>query len=73
MLLMSMLALPQMTAECFARRFASIMWLSIAVSLVCSAGGLFLATVVPVPCSALMVLVMAAVYVAARAVRALRA
>lgn len=72
MLLMSMLALPQMTAECFTRRFASIMWLSIAVSLVCSVGGLFMATIIPVPCSALMVLVMAAVYVAARTVRAIR-
>ena len=65
MLLMSMLALPQMTAEIFVRRFVSIMWLSVAISLACSLGGLLLATVVNVPCSALIVLTMAAVYVIA--------
>lgn len=68
MLLMSMLALPQMTAEVFARRFSSIMWLSILLSLGCSLGGLFLGLVVEVPCSALIVLVMAAVYIVARGV-----
>jgi len=66
MLLMSMLALPQMTAEVFARRFRSIMWLSIAVSLACSVGGLMLGLVVEVPCSALIVLTMAGVYILAR-------
>ena len=69
MLLMSMLALPQMTAEVFARRFSSIMWISIAVSLLCSVGGLLLATVVAVPCSALIVLIMAAAYAVARVTR----
>ena len=71
MLLMSMLALPQMTAELFVRRFASIMWLSVAISLACSLGGLMLATVVNVPCSALIVLTMAAVYGAAHLLRLL--
>lgn len=66
MLLMSMLALPQMTAEVFARRFGSIMILSVAISLICSVGGLFLATVIDVPCSALIVLTMAAVYLLSR-------
>ncbi|MDE6417676.1 MAG: metal ABC transporter permease [Duncaniella sp.] len=73
MLLMSMLALPQMTAEVFARRFSSIMWLSILLSLACSLGGLFLGLVVEVPCSALIVLVMAAVYIVARGIGMLRA
>lgn len=63
MLLMSMLALPQLTAELFCRRFSRMMLVSAAVSLLCSVGGLLLAAVVDVPCSALMVLVMAAVYV----------
>ena len=63
MLLMSMLALPQLTAELFCRRFSRMMWASAAVSLLCSTGGLLLATVVDVPCSALIVLVMAGVYV----------
>lgn len=65
MLLMSMLALPQLTAELFCRRFSRMMWASAAVSLLCSTGGLLLATVVDVPCSALIVLVMAGVYVLA--------
>ena len=69
MLLMSMLALPQMTAELFVRRFASIMWLSIGLSLACSLGGLLLATVVNVPCSALIVLTMAVTYGVAHLVR----
>lgn len=69
MLLMSMLALPQMTAEVFARRFGSIMRLSILISLLCSVGGLFLATVIEVPCSALIVLVMAAAYLLARLIK----
>lgn len=72
MLLMSMLALPQMTAEIFARRFNTVMWLSIILSLLCSVGGLFLATVVEVPCSALIVLMMAAIYIVARIIALLR-
>jgi len=66
MLLMSMLALPQMIAETFCRRFRSMMFLSVAVSMACCAVGLMLATMVEVPCSALIVLVMTAVYMAAR-------
>lgn len=69
MLLMSMLALPQMTAEIFVRRFSSILFLSAVISLACSLGGLFLATVVNVPCSALIVLTMAAVYLIALTIR----
>lgn len=69
MLLMSMLALPQMTAEVFVKRFGSIMRLSIAISLSCSLAGLLLATVINVPCSALIVLTMAGVYMTAWAVK----
>lgn len=66
MLLMSMLALPQMTAEVFVRRFGSIMWLSAIISLTCSISGLLLATVIEVPCSSLIVLTMVAVYILTR-------
>jgi len=66
MLLMSMLTLPQMIAETYTHRFRSIMLLSVAVSLVCSIAGVILATVIDVPCSALIVLTMAAAYIAAR-------
>ena len=51
------------------RRFASIMWLYIGLSLACSLGGLLLATVVNVPCSALIVLTMAVTYGVAHLVR----
>ena len=66
MLLMSMLSLPQMIAEVFCNRFKSMMLLSVLVSLLCCLGGLFMATVVDVPCSALIVLTMTAAYMAVR-------
>lgn len=72
MLLMSMLALPQMTAETFCHRFKTIMFLSIAISLLCSLAGLFLATVIEVPCSALIVLTMTAAYILARLISLLK-
>lgn len=70
MLLMSMLALPQMTAEVFTRRFGSIMALSILISLACCIGALFMATIIEVPCSALIVLTMAILYILARGIKA---
>lgn len=66
MLLMSMLALPQMIAETFCRRFGTMMILSVAVSLTCSLAGLLLGTVIDVPCSALIVLTMTAAYIITR-------
>lgn len=63
MLLMSMLALPQMISELFCRRFGTLLFSSVFLSVGCCVGGLFLATVIDVPCSALMVLVMLAVYI----------
>lgn len=72
MLLMSMLSLPQLTAEVFAHRFNRIMGISVVVSLLCSVGGLLLGTVVDVPCSALIVIVMAAAFFLARLFAGLR-
>jgi zinc transport system permease protein len=69
MLLMSMISLPQLTAEVFARRFSGMMLLSVVISIVCCLGGLMLATIIDVPCSALIVIVMAAVFFLARLVR----
>ncbi|MCM1520558.1 MAG: metal ABC transporter permease [Lachnoclostridium sp.] len=63
MLLMSMLSLPTMTAELFSTRYRSIMLLSIIISVVCSMSGLMLATVIDVPCSALIVIVMIMAYI----------
>ncbi len=69
MLLMSMLSLPMMTAETFVGRLKPMMALSAAISLAASVGGLVLATVIDVPCSALIVLLLAAAFVIARIVR----
>ncbi len=65
MLLMSMLSLPMMTAETRFRRFRPMMLASVAISLVASIGGLWLSTFVDVPCSALIVLLMSALYIIA--------
>jgi len=72
MLLMSVLTLPQMTAEVYARRFGGIMAGSMAVSAACSVAGLLTASVIDVPCSALIVAMMVTVYAAARLVRAVQ-
>lgn len=69
MLLMSMISLPQLTAEVYARRFSSMMGLSVVISCCSCVAGLWLATVVDVPCSALIVLVMAVVFALARIFR----
>lgn len=66
MLLMSMLALPQIIAETFCRRFSTMMLGSVIVSLVCCISGLILSAAVNVPCSALIVMIMVAAYVVAR-------
>lgn len=72
MLLMSMLTLPQLTAEAVCRRINHIMVVAAGVSVACGVGGLLLASVVDVPCSALIVLLQAAGYFAAKGVMALR-
>ena len=62
MLLMSMLSLPMMTAEVFLKRFKPMMLASVGVSLLCSVAGLFVGTLVDVPCSAIIVIMMAIVF-----------
>lgn len=62
MLLMSMLSLPIMTAEVFCRRYGSIMLVSVGVSVVTSLAGLAVGSAVDVPCSAFIVLIMAAAF-----------
>ncbi len=72
MLLMSMLAMPQIISEVFCRRFRSMMFCSIAVSAVCCLLGLMMSAWVDVPCSALIVMIMVAVYILARIVARFR-
>lgn len=66
MLLMSMLSLPIMTAEIFCRRYTSIMFLSIAVSVICSMAGLFIGAIADIPCSAFIVLINAGVFIVSK-------
>ena len=71
MLLMSMLTLPQMVAENFSRRFGPMAVISAAVSVATGIGGLALASVIDVPCAAIIVLLQIAVYAASAAIRGL--
>ena len=66
MLLMSMLSLPIMTAEIFVHRFKPLMFLSIGISLIACLGGLFIGAMIDVPCSALIVMILAAMFITAR-------
>lgn len=68
MLLMSMLSLPQMIAETRYNRVAPLMTASAVISLICCVGGLFATTFINVPCSALIVIIMAAGFILARTV-----
>lgn len=71
MMLMSVFTIPQLTAELLTRRFNAIVICSAAISAATSVAALFLATVIDVPCSALIVLTMAAFYVAVRVIMAI--
>lgn len=73
MLLMAVISLPQMTAELFSRRFGRMMVLSTVISLVCSLCGLLMSVVIDVPCSALIVMVMASCFFLCRIYKSLEA
>lgn len=66
MLLMSMISLPQMTAEIFCNRFRPIMFLSTGISVTGCLAGLFMSAYIDVPCSALIVIVLATMFFAGR-------
>ena len=70
MLLMSMISLPQMVAETFTSRMRPMVLSATAVSVACCTGGLMLATLIDVPCSALIVLTQVAAYAMSRVVAA---
>ncbi len=71
MMLMSVLSLPMISSEVWCRRFSTIMCTSAAISLACCTGGLFLSTILDVPCSALIVLLMVAAFFCTRAAKTL--
>lgn len=62
MLLMSLFTVPQMVAETFTRRFVPMAALSAAVSALCGVAGLVCSTVISVPASVTIVLVLIAVF-----------
>lgn len=66
MLLMSMLSLPQMIAETRCRKIKSLMVFSTIISLCCCITGVLATTVVDAPCSAIIVIIMALVFIIAR-------
>lgn len=68
MLLMSMLSLPMMTAEVFCRRYWAMMAASVVISVISSLAGLMVGAMYDVPCSAFIVLIMAAVFILAKVV-----
>ena len=70
MLLMSMISLPQMVAETFTSRMRPMVLSATAVSVACCTGGLMLATLIDVPCSALIGLTQVAAYAMSRVVAA---
>lgn len=72
MLLISVMSLPMMTAEEFSHRLSRLIPLSGAISLIACVGGLFIGAAVDVPCSAIIVMLLAAAFITAKIVRALR-
>lgn len=66
MLLMSMFSLPVMIAETFCRRMKPLVIAAVVAAVTCCTAGLLLGTVIDVPCSALIVLVLAGVWIATR-------
>ena len=66
MLLMSMMTLPMMIAEVWLHRFGPLMVAGAVISVTCSVAGLFIGTVIDVPCSAIIVLLLCAAYLVSR-------
>lgn len=62
MLLMSLMSLPQLTAELFARRYKPLMVLSGVISLAGCLGGLFFSAWISVPASAAIVMLLVVIY-----------
>lgn len=69
MLLMSMLSLPMMVAEVWCHRFGRLMTVSACVAVVCGVAGLIAGLFIDVPCSALIVMLLAVSYAASRIIK----
>ena len=71
MMLMSVFSLPMMTAEIFSQRYRRMTLISVAIALFAGIGGLMLGTIVDVPCSAIIVIILAVTFVVARVFKAI--
>lgn len=71
MLLLTLFTMPQMIAEIFTRRFKPMMAMSVVASIVCSVCGLIGSYLLNVPASSTIVLMLIAVYIIARIVKAI--
>lgn len=69
MLLIALLTLPVLIAELWIRRYIPLMLCSIAITALAGVGGLLISTVVDVPCSAIIVLLLTALYLVGRLLR----
>lgn len=65
-LVISLLTIPQMTANLFTQRFGRIMWLSVAIGFVCCVAGLLLSYRLNVPSGAGIIVFSVAVYAVAK-------
>lgn len=68
MLLMSMMSLPMMTAEVFSHRLKVLIPLSSAISLLACFAGLMTGAAIDVPCSAIIVIILAAAFILSKTV-----
>lgn len=68
MLLMSIFSLPMMTAEIFCQRFRPMMLFSVVISVAAGVAGLLVGAMVDVPCSAIIVIILASVFIIAKTV-----
>ncbi len=73
MLLISILSLPQMSAELFCQRFRGIIWLSGTICLLGGLVGLWLSYLLNVPAGATIVFTLALIYFVAKLIHALHA
>lgn len=72
MLLMSLFTLPQMSAEVFTKKFATMMILAAIISATSGIIGLIFAAMIEVPASAAIVIVLTIMYFASRCVNAIK-
>lgn len=63
MLLMSLLTMPQLIAEFWCRRFSSLIFCSMSLAVAAGVGGLFISSIIGVPASASIVLLLTAAYI----------